>query len=228
MKNIYRLLPLALALVLAGMALGDGGAEPTQAPAPIARQELVRVAQRPLEFLGQELRTSIQVESQPADWNPFLTRFGTEDYRAVVAWGDTQRLWDADDFASPAAVLFVRRGTAAERVLAAAQRYARFDASGIVRQVLAGRPWIEITALVPLAEQFSEGSVIHASRGVELMAAEHWDLAGQSFERALASNLPIPAREALERLRDECNSHAPREIVLPAKKNGNRGGRGGG
>lgn len=218
MKKLYRLLPLAVALALAGMALGDGAGRDVEAAPSGTPVELRAVALKPLEFLGRELRFTIQIESQPADWNPFLTRFGTEDYRAVIAWGDEQSLWEQADYDSPPATLFARRGGAVEPVLLRAHRYDRFEASGIVRQVLAGRPWIELTDLRPLDEHFSEGSMIHAARGVELMAAEHWQLAAQSFERALASNLPARAREALVRLQSECAGHAPAPIELPAKK----------
>lgn len=218
MKKLYRLLPLAVALVLAGMALGDGGDEKPQVQPSGVRAELRAVALQPLGFLGQELRFTIQVESQPADWNPFLTRFGTEDYRAVIAWGDEQSLWEQADYDNPAAFLFARRGGAVEPILLRAQRYDRFEAGGIVRQVFAGRPWIELTDLRPLDEHFTEGSMVHASRGVELMADEHWELAAQSFERALASNLPARARDELARLQSECVGRTPAPIEPPAKK----------
>ena len=60
--------------------------------------------------------------------------------------------------------------------------------------------------------------MIHAARGVELMASEHYDLAAQSFERAMASDLPERARLELERLRSESLEHAPAPIELPVKK----------
>ena len=218
MKKLYRLLPLAVALALAGMALGDGGGEKTDAQPSASQAELRAVALQPLGFLGQELRFSFQVESQPTDWNPYLTRFGTEDYRAVIAWGDEQSLWEQADYENPAATLFARRGGSVEPILLRAQRYDRFEAKGILRQVLGGRPWIELTDLQLLEEHFSEGSMVHAARGVELMADEHWELAAQSFERALASNLAARARDELARLQAECLGHVPAPIEPPAKK----------
>ena len=216
MPQLHRLLPLVLAIALTGMALGDRGSG--DAPKAIPAAELSLIARSPRDFLGQELSLAIQVESQPVEWNPYLTRFGTEDYRAVIAWGDEQRLWDRTDYANPAAMLLVRRGSALEPILIQAQRYARFEATGIVRQVLVGRPWIEITSLRALSEQFSPGSMVHAARGVELMAAEHWELAAQSFERALASDLPARAQTELERLRSESLARVPKLIEIPPKK----------
>ena len=97
MKQLPRILPLALAAILGGMALGDRGIQGSPTWGDVARG--------PRDFLGQEIRATIQVESQPADWNPYLTRFGTEDYRAVIAWGDEQDLWEQSAYENPAAML---------------------------------------------------------------------------------------------------------------------------
>jgi hypothetical protein len=227
MKYLHRILPLALAALLTGLAIGRGGPRSGQAPTlptasvgdgATAILELGQVALRAREHLGREIRFTLQVESLPATWNPYVTRFGTEDYRAVTAWGDEQNLWDPEQYGSPAATVFVRRGSAADDALGQAGRYARFDAVGIVRQVFLGRPWIEVTALAPLKEQFGEGSMIHAARGVELMAAEHWVLAGQSFDRALASDLPARARAELEGLRNLCLARTPQKILIPKRR----------
>ncbi|HUR29675.1 MAG TPA: hypothetical protein VM509_15905 [Planctomycetota bacterium] len=212
------MLPLALAACLAGMAMSDGSRNPTDDTLSGARVTLSDVAKNAVDYLGSELRFTIQIESQPPEWNPYVTRFGTDDYRAVIAWGDEQDLWQREAYENPAAMLFARHGSPLEPVLDAAQRYARFDATGIVRQVLLGKPWIELTALSPLSQQFTTGSMIHAARGMELAASEHFDLAAQSFERALASNLPDRARIEIERLRRESLERVPPPIELPTKK----------
>lgn len=218
MKHVYRLLPLAIAAILAGMAISRGHRTHAGAPINGARVTLGELAAKPLDYLGGEAHFTFAVESQPPSWNPYLTRFGPGDYRAVVAWGDEQRLWIADDYARPPAMLFARRGSEAEARLASAERYARLEATGIVRQVHLGRPWIELTDVVVLPQQFTEGSLIHASRGVELLAAEHWTLAAQSFERALASDLPESARIELERLRATAVGRASALIPIGPRK----------
>ncbi len=216
MVPFHRFLPVALALMLAGLALGAGEGEGRSKHS--GPPTLSDIARSPREFLGQELVLTIQVESRPTRWNPFLTRFGTEDYCALLAWGDEQRLWDREDYSNPRAMLFARRGTPLEPQIQSASRYGRFEATAVVRQVLLARPWIEITALRPLPEQFSEGSLIHASRGVEFMAAEHWELATQSFERALASDLPGRVRADLEGLRADSLARCPKPNRDPSKK----------
>lgn len=218
MKAISRALPLALAAVLAGMAVSDGHRNKIDGPISGGQIALSEVAQHATDYLGSQLHFTIQVESQPAEWNPYVTRFGAGDYRAVIAWGDEQDLWRPEAYERPAAMLFARKGSALEPILDAAQRYSRFEATGVVRQVLLGRPWIELSALTPLRPQFTTGSMIHASRGVELMASDHYDLAAQSFERAMASDLPERARLELERLRTESLEHVPAQIELPVKK----------
>ncbi len=142
---------------------------------------------------------------------PFAKQVAT----AAVMSGDRFALgvgasWAPEEYAHPAATLFVRRGSAADAALGSPGRYARFEAVGVVRQMFLGRPWIELTRLEPLSQQFTEGSMIHASRAVELMAAGHWGMAAESFERALASDLPARARTELDELRTLCLSRAPR------------------
>jgi hypothetical protein len=84
--------------------------------------------------------------------------------------------------------------------------------------VLLGKPWIELTELSPLRQQFTNGSLIHAARGMELAASDHYDLAAQSFERALASDLPERVKIELERLLRESLERTSRPIELPEKK----------
>lgn len=218
MKQLHRLLPLFVAAALAGLAVSDGHRADAGDPISGAQVTLSEVVAHPLEYLGGTVHFTLQLESQPETWNPYLTRFGTDDYRAVIAWGDEQALWERSAYEAPVASLFVRRGTPIEEWIARAGRYARFEATGVVRQVLLGRPWIEVTELAPLSPQFTEGSLIHASRAMDLMAAEHWELAAQSFQRAMASNLPDRMRLELERLRAACLSNASKPIDLPEKK----------
>lgn len=150
--------------------------------------------------LGQPVRVQLQFHSAIASWNPFMTRFGPREFSAVRAWGDEQFPWVASDFESPAARLFVRRDSDAERVLAIAKPAERFELDVIVREVLFDRPWVEVLAARALTEIIGEGTVIHARRAIELTEAGAWKLADAEYERALAPSLPPHARAELERL----------------------------
>ena len=171
---------------------------------------LAPICAEPPSFLGRELRFRFQFESELATWNPYLTRFGSDDYRAMRVWSDEQMLWRREDWDAPLAVLFVRRGGDAAKALDHAPKYARFEVVGRVRQVFLGLPWIEIERAERLVPEIGEGALLHASRALQLMAAEHWQLAGEDLDRALIGNLPEPARAELLRLRDDCKAHARR------------------
>lgn len=159
----------------------------------------------PLAYLGKSVRCVVQIQSLPESWNPFVTRFGTRDYRALSVWTDEQILWDAQAFQKPFGLVFVRRLSEADLELASAKPYQRYELVAKVSQVFLGRPWIEIESAKRLPEETGEGTVIHAARAVALLIQEHWALAAEEFDRALDSPLlPARAREELERLKQAC------------------------
>ena len=123
----------------------------------------------PLASLGATMRVRFQFAEPLASWNPYLTRFGTDDYQAVRAWDDEQFLWNSDEWAHPLATLFARRGSAAARTLEGAPKYARFEARARVQQVFLGRPWIELLDIARLELEVDEASLLHASRATLLI-----------------------------------------------------------
>ena len=108
-------------------------------------------------------------------------------------------------------MLFVRRGSDAAKVFEHAPKYARFEIVGRVRQVFLGMPWIEIDSAQRLAAEIGEGALLHASRALQLIAGEQWQMASDDLDRALIGNLPQQARTELLRLRDDCQAHAKRK-----------------
>jgi hypothetical protein len=182
--------------------------------------ELVRAEEvhaEPVAHLGRTLRLRLQLESELADWNPFLTRFGRADYRAFRAWSDEQFLWNADDWSAPLAGLFARRGTAVADALAKLPRYSRFEAVVTVRQVFLSRPWLEVESIAPLGDSIGEGSILHASRAMRLRDEERWSAAAEDFERALVGPMPEIARTELRRLRDEALQNATSQPDSPSR-----------
>jgi hypothetical protein len=172
---------------------------------------LGEVCADPAVWLGRDLRCTFQFESELATWNPYLTRFGGDDYRALRVWGDEQMLWKHEEWEAPLAVLFVRRGSDAAQVFEHAPKYARFEIVGRVRQVFLGLPWIEIDSARRLMPEIGEGALLHASRALQLIAGEQWQMASDDLDRALIGNLPQVARAELLRLRDDCQAHAKRK-----------------
>ena len=92
---------------------------PTPEPVPLSTwSDLV---DRPCRRLGRIVRVQVQVESHPTDWDPYLTRFGTGQFEALQGWADDQYPWMKADFDAPQVRVFMRKGSAAARVLAAGQ-----------------------------------------------------------------------------------------------------------
>jgi len=171
------------------------------APEAVALETLLK---EPAAWLGHGVRFTFQFQSAPESWNPYLTRFGTRDYVAAIAWSDEQLLWDADEHEHPRALVFARREGASGKTLSGAPMYGRYEAVGRVAQVFMGHPWIEVTALERLPEEIGEGAILHATRALRSMDQGAWKLALEDLTRAEASNLPPRARADLERLRARC------------------------
>lgn len=208
---------LASTLVLL-LAAGPEATEAPEAPKTTgpALVPCGEITRNPSFHLGREVRLRVQLHSQLASWNPYVTRFGSGTFAAFQVWSDEQMLWSPEEFAAPAVRLFTRRGGAGEKALAQASRYARFEVVAVVQEVFLDRPWIEVRAVVPLEEQVTEGAVIHAGRARQLATARSWKLAQGELERALAGSLPPLARADLERLRSECRRAAEAASTAPA------------
>ncbi|MAF64519.1 MAG: hypothetical protein CMJ84_02505 [Planctomycetes bacterium] len=173
-------------------------------PALVAYAELDA---HPGRFLGRRVRVHVQAGAWVERWDPFLTRFGSEEFRALDAWADEQRLWEAAEHAAPLARLFVRRGSAAEWALSQARTFDRFELELDVRSVLVDRPWVEVSTVRPLEGGWSEGALIHAARAADLHAKGADPRARGELERALRGPLHESARRALA----ELASAGPRE-----------------
>ncbi|MBI5434445.1 MAG: hypothetical protein HZA52_16545 [Planctomycetes bacterium] len=180
---------------LEGRSDAEGGGE------PIA---LALVRASPDSFLGKELEFVVQVHAVPMSWNPFVTRFGSADFRALSVWTDEQALWVSEEFEHPFGPVFARRGTPVEALFAAALPYQRYRMHGRVKECFLGRAWIEVDSATRLSGEVGEGTVLHAGRAVQLMAAQQWKLALEDLERALAGELPARAVTELEELRTAC------------------------
>lgn len=165
----------------------------------VSLAELARDAQK---HLGRSVRVRFQVESAPASWNPYLTRFGSHDWRGLRVWADEQFLWERDAWDNPVARVFARRGSVADEVLRDAPRLARFEAVAHVRQLFLGEPWLEVEQVQRLKSSIGEGAVLHAERALAHLEKEQWRNALDNLDRALVGEMPEVARAELRRLRE--------------------------
>lgn len=182
-----------------------------EAPQLVAWRE---VSDRPCRWLGRKLRVRVQHESELADWNAYLTRFGRAQFDALRGWSDEQFPWIQAEFDHPEVLLFVRKGTAAQHALAEARTYGRFEFTIQVREVFLDTPWAEILDVRPTSEAITEATVIHAARAIELMEQSAWRLAQLELDVALEAPLPDAALLELKRLHDICEN----ATATPEKK----------
>ena len=207
---------IAALCVLAVLQVGEALLAAQAAPAAA----LEAVFEEPRAWVGREFRATFQVASVPASWNPYVTRFGTDDWVAAEVWGDGQFLWVEEEHAHPLGLVFARRGSAAAAVLTAACPYGRYTARFGVRQVFLGRPWAEILEIAPEECAVDEGTILHASRALKLMTSGDWQLAREDLMRASAPLLPDHARAELDRLRQVCEEGLAERArrVLPPRR----------
>lgn len=196
---------LLIPFLLAGAVLT---AEPTRPIAPLepVLDPYEELDAHPERHLGETIRFAFTLQSKLETWNPYLTRFGTSDFDCVRGWSDESFPWVRADYENPSIRLFLREGTRAQRVANLAKPYTRFVVTGVVRELFAGAPWIEVTELKRLEASLNEGTVLHAERGMRELEAEKFTLAIENFERARVGILPQVSADELDRLIAKCRA----------------------
>lgn len=157
----------------------------------------------PARHLGRSVRVVVQVKGALEAWNPYVTRFGSREWRAWQAWSDEQEPWRKEQYEAPLVRVFARRDGPAAWALEQARPHTRLVLQLRVRELFLGLPWCEVEAVVPCAEEVGEATVIHAARGLDELRLGRHELAAHSFDEALKAPLPAAARTSLLRLRAE-------------------------
>jgi hypothetical protein len=124
----------------------------------------------------------------------FFTRFEPDTWLGFSAWTDDAALWEKKAFESDFPHLFVRRDGADARIVTSAAIYDRLAVSGVVRDVIKGRPWIEVTSIRTLPEKMTEASLVHLVKGLTLRDHRRFEAAAREFEAADAVTLPVSVR----------------------------------
>ncbi len=202
-------LPLLASLIIGGSSADFGStAAVMEASAPrraaVPAYAVTALMRAPEKKLGETLSMAVQFHGEVENWNPFLSRFDPVEYRCVTVWADEQWLWIKEEYDSPSAHFFVRRGTMADAMMAGAKAHDRFLIDAVVREMHAGKAWIEVTEVVRTEEQTPEGTVLHAISAIKLIEREGWALAVSELNRALKPTLPGHVRRELEQIRDRC------------------------
>jgi len=177
-------------------------------PPVLALEDLRR---DPLAWIDQPVRIVVQFHSLEQRFHPYLTRFSSVHFLAVRAWSDEQRPWIEAEYLEPALRVFAPRADSGLiALLEGARQHQRFELTVRVRDLLLGRVWAEVQSARRLAEEISEGTVVHRARAGRLMARGDFAHAAGEVERALAAPLPPAARRELQETLTQCRALAGR------------------
>lgn len=165
-------------------------------------EQLADLRELPSRALGVPFRVHAVVATVGAAWEPYFTRFDPASWQRVELWSDDAFLWEREAFDDPLPNAFVRASSAAASRLADLAPYDRVVIEGVVREVYAGEPWIELWSMRRAEPGLTEAAVFHAVRALELEAKGLGPLARSERDKALAAPLPAHQRAALESLLD--------------------------
>lgn len=198
--------------VAAGDVIGDATDDRPHPSAPprssdhlydageVAIDQLADLRRLPSRALGQPFRVHAVVCEIGGAWEPYFTRFDRATWRRVALWSDDARLWERAAFDDPLAFAFVRKGSALDERLSTYSAYDRVVVEGVVREVFAGEPWVELWSVRSAEPGLTEAGVFHAVRALEAQAKGLGPLARSELDKALAAPLPEHQRAALEEL----------------------------
>ncbi len=168
--------------------------------------------QKPERRLGEARTVTVQFCRRIEDWSPFLTRFDPEVYTCIEIWADEQPLWIEEQYDTPVARFYARKGTLTEATLMAAKTYDRLRLEVAVREMQAGRTWIEVTSAQWTDQQTPEGTLLHTIRALDMIEREGWAFALSELERALRPDLPGHVRAEIEAIKSRCDRELNKQL----------------
>ncbi len=142
---------LAIALVFAGLAAGSIGIQADGRPRPATHTSLLAVRAQPDAWLNTPITFEARFHRLGEVYQPFFTPFDSFSFGNFAAWDVSQDLNSKEGFLDHCATLYVDREMKARTMQDVAElaTYERFEATGVVRAVFAGKPFIEITKIEP-------------------------------------------------------------------------------
>ena len=195
---------LRLTLLLPALLLLGASDPPAPVETTIPIVELGDLRGNRSHWLGEEVRFIFQFNAELKTWEPWITQFGVEDFRALSVWEDAALLWNEADYSNLTPRIFVRRGTEVSKALSKIRRYDRFEVRAKVQTIFLDEPWIELLEVKPLKERVSQGTVLHAERAMKLIQEEHFELALGELDRARLGRLPTHIDVELRELTSSC------------------------
>src|ERR1043165_1574518 len=164
---------LIVCLFFAG-ALGDASAqEPASRPASrptggwwndvFVAQPLTlgEVLAKPEAWREVPISFNVQFRRAEQHDEVFHTRFDPESWTSFAAWPDEASLWEKPAWDADFPFLFIRRDAPAFILATKGVAYRRLAVTGVVRDVIKGKPWIEVTGLKELPGHLTEAALLH-------------------------------------------------------------------
>jgi hypothetical protein len=155
---------------------------------------LAKILAAPESWRDLPVSFTIQFRQPLKNAAAFFTRFEPDQWLNFAAWPDEAPLWEKKAYDTDFQHLFIRRTSPDFKAIGTAATYDRFVVSGVVREVLKGKPWIEVVSVRKLQEKITEGSLVHLVKGLMLRDHRRYDSAAREFEAADGEGLPLSVR----------------------------------
>lgn len=139
------------ALLFLGLVAGATGDADCK-DRPTAETTLSAVRAQPEAWLNTPIEFEARFHRFGELYQPFYTPFDSFSFANLSAWDVSQSVGSQEQFLDHCPTLYVDRRMKAKTMKRVSDLapYQRFKAVGVVRQVFAGRPFIEITDLRPI------------------------------------------------------------------------------
>lgn len=155
---------------------------------------LAKVLASPDAYRDVPISFTVQFHQVSKTGPSFFTRFDPDSWLGFSAWAEDAALWEKKAYETDFPYLFVRRDGPDLRTVNAAAIYDRFTLAAVVRDVIKGKPWIEVTSVRRLPEKMSEGSLVHLVKGLTLRDHRRFEAAAREFGAADCETLPLQVR----------------------------------
>jgi tetratricopeptide (TPR) repeat protein len=154
-----------------------------------------KVRENPGFYLDRKIRFDIYYGKSGQFYRPFTSPFHSDGYVNFGAWSYGANLWRAEGRASVHPLYYIdKRKTKLIDKLAHLPIYTPVHVWATVRSKSDNLPWIEILGaeIIPEAA-LSDDTLRHIELGVSQLGKKRFDLAAQTFDAAIALELPVKA-----------------------------------
>lgn len=159
---------------------------------------MAEVVARPDAFLTTQVRFRAVVCGLVDIYDRDQSWFRPEQYYNIAVWDEHAALWEKPVRGEPLVTLYINRDRLTEAEYAQLSKYRLVEIEARVREVLDGKPVLDVLSLVPvlgadrrpLASVFTDVAIARIEQGMALADEGAVDLAETHFAAAMAIDLP--------------------------------------